>query len=53
MKYDVRHLGCAHTHVSPALGDDHERGDTVRLACPKCGGYGEHEIRAPLRGLVA
>lgn len=53
MKYDVLHLACSRVHVSPELGDDHERGDVVRLACPKCGGYGDHEIRARLEGLVA
>lgn len=51
MKYDVRHRACSRVYVSPDLGADHERGDRVKLACRYCGGYGEHEVRAPLAGV--
>lgn len=52
MKYDARHRACGRVHVTPALGDDHDRGETVRLACRSCGGYGEHDLLAPLEGLA-
>lgn len=58
MKYDVLHLpgvtppGCGRTWVSPDLGDDHHRGDRLKLACRYCRGYGTHEVRGRLGGLA-
>lgn len=58
MKYDLLHLpgppinGCGETYVGPPLGEDHDRGDRLKLACQRCGRYGEHEVRGRLEGLA-
>ena len=58
MKYDLLHLpgvtpaGCGETFVSVELDDGHDRGDRLQIACPRCGRYGEHEVRGRLEGLA-
>lgn len=57
MQYDALHLpgppigGCGKVTITPDLGDDHDRGDRITIKCRHCGRVGEHEIKAPLKGL--
>lgn len=53
MKYDLTHVyGCGATYVSRDLGDDHERGENIKIKCARCGVVGDHEVRGRLEGLA-